>query len=150
MASTYANLAYHLIFSTKGRAPTIEAAIAAQLHAYMAGIIRSLRGVPLLVGGMPDHVHIRCRLMPDISISDMLRTIKANSAKWLNETKDRSGRFAWQTGYAAFTVSESRVASVLDYVKRQDGHHRVRTFQEEFREFLERNKVDYDERYLWD
>ena len=150
MPNTYTSLAYHIIFSTKGRAPFITSAIAPQLHAYLAGIIKNLHGVPIQIGGMPDHVHIVCRSKPGISISDMLRTIKASSSKWVNETMQTPHPFAWQTGYGAFTVSESRLDSVVSYVKNQAEHHRTRTFQEEFIEFLERNKVAYDERYLWE
>lgn len=150
MPNTYTSLAYHLIFSTKNRAPFITSEIAPRLHAYIAGIIKNLRGVPIQIGGMPDHVHIVCRSRPDVPIADVLRVIKANSSKWLNETMHIPNHFAWQTGYGAFTVSESRLEPVVRYVKSQTEHHRTKTFQEEFVEFLERNRVAYDERYLWE
>ena len=150
MANTYTNLVYHFIFSTKSRETTIAAELAQQLYPYIATIIRNLHGVPIEIGGRPDHIHIIYRLKPDVSIPDMLRTIKANSAKWVNETGKTKIHFAWQTGYGVFSVSGSRLDSIVKYVLNQAEHHRTRNFQAEFKEFLSANKIAFDERHLWE
>jgi len=98
---------------------------------------------------MTDHLHIVARFRPDRSVSEMVRLIKANSSKWVNETRGLAGRFQWQAGYGAFTVSESRIDQVRVYVRNQDEHHRTRSFQEEYLGFLERHGISYDERYVW-
>ncbi len=149
MAGTFTNLLYHLIFSTKHREPLIVPSIREELHRYIGGIIRGEGGTLIEIGGMPDHVHIIARFKADASPAEMLRDIKANSSKWANERSGGAGRFAWQAGYAAFSVSESRLAAVVEYVRNQEEHHRRKTFQEEFVEFLERHGIAYDERYLW-
>ena len=104
----------------------------------------------LEVGGMPDHVHLVARFRADLAVADMMRVIKANSSKWVNERASRAVDFAWQTGYGAFTVSGSQLPVVRRYVQRQEEHHRKRTFQEEFVAFLKKHGIEYDQRYLWD
>lgn len=102
----------------------------------------------LEIGGVEDHVHLLAKFKASVSVSDMLRLIKANSSKWANERMD--GEFAWQEGYAAFSVSESQVVPVRRYIRNQVQHHRRQSYQEEFVALLERHGVDYDPRYLWD
>jgi REP element-mobilizing transposase RayT len=150
MPSTYSNLLYHIIFSTKQREPLITSALRGELYLYVAGILRGQDGLPLEIGGMPDHLHLVIRIRPDVSVSDIVRLIKANSSKWANERPNAPGRFAWQRGYGAFTVSVSQLESVRQYVRNQEEHHRTRTFQEEFVEFLKRHGIEFDERYLWE
>ncbi len=150
MAGTYTNLLYHLVFSTKGRYPLITKELQSNLHAYLGGIIRGEGGVLLEIGGMPDHVHLLAKFKPTVSISDMLRCIKANSSGWVNEERKGSRKFGWQDGYAAFTVSESQVAVVRQYIQQQETHHRGLSYQDEFRALLERHGIEFDERYIWD
>ena len=150
MPSTYCNLLYHVIFSTKQREPLVTPAWREELYSYIAGILRGQDGQALEIGGTPDHVHVVMRIRPDVSVSDMVRLVKANSSKWANERPDGAGRFAWQRGYGAFTVSVSQLEAVRQYVRSQEEHHRHRTFQEEFVEFLKRHGIEFDERYLWD
>ena len=150
MASTLTNLLYHIVFSTKHREPLIATELRPELHKYIGGIIRGERGVLLEIGGMPDHLHIVTRFRADVSVAEMLRLIKCNSSKWANERPDKRFRFEWQTGYGAFTVSESQLGSVRNYVRGQEQHHRKMTFQEEFVAMLKKNGIEYDERYLWD
>jgi len=106
--------------------------------------------VLLEVGGMPDHIHLVVRLKSEPSVATMIKVIKSKSSKWLNEQPRRPGRFEWQRGYAAFTVSVSPLDKVRAYVRNQQQHHRRKTFQEELRAILDKHGIEYDERYLWD
>jgi REP element-mobilizing transposase RayT len=150
MPSTYSSLLYHVIFSTKQREPLITPAWREELYGYVAGILRGQDGLPLEIGGTPDHLHLVMRIRPDVSVSEIVRLVKANSSKWANERPDGVSRFAWQRGYGAFTVSVSQLGAVRQYVQTQEEHYRHRTFQEEFVEFLKRHEIEFDERYLWD
>jgi putative transposase len=150
MPSTYSSLLYHIIFSTKHREPLITPALREKLYLYVAGILRGQDGLALEIGGMPDHLHLVIRIKPDVSVSEIVRLVKANSSKWANERLTGMGRFAWQRGFGAFTVSSSQLDAVRQYVRTQEDHHRVRTFQEEFVDFLKRHGIEFDERYVWD
>jgi len=148
VSGTYTNLLNHIVFSTKERAPLIDASLRDELHKYVGGIIRGQRSEPIEIGGMPDHLHVVAKFHPEMSVSAMVRLIKSNSSKWVNE-RPKKGRFSWQTGYGAFSVSESQLPVVQSYVKNQESHHRKRTFQEEFQTLLDKHGINYEERYLW-
>ncbi|MFZ0292365.1 MAG: IS200/IS605 family transposase [Candidatus Sulfotelmatobacter sp.] len=148
MSHTAGNLILHLIFSTKDRQPLITAEIRGDLFAYLGGIIREMRGIALMVNGTADHVHMLIRIRPVQAASEIARIVKANSSRWVHEKWN--ARFAWQTGYGAFSVSESNVPAVSRYIATQEEHHKKRTFQQEYVAFLKRNKIPYDERYIWD
>ncbi len=150
MAGTYTKLFYHLVFSTKHRSGFITPAIEVELHKYIAGIVRGLEGSCVEINGMPDHVHLLAILPPKIAVSDALREIKANSSKWVHETKPDLAKFGWQDGYAAFTVSRSAVEPVREYIRDQKLHHRERDYKAELLGLLARHEVEYDERYIWD
>jgi REP element-mobilizing transposase RayT len=150
MPGTHTNLLYHLVFSTKKRLPMITDAIEAELYKYKGGIVRGEGGILLEIGGMPDHIHLLVKLKPTIAISDMLRLLKANSSKWVNEEKLKYRKFGWQDGYAAFTVSRSQADKVTKYIRNQKQHHRKKDFKTEFVELLERHEVEYEKRYLSD
>jgi REP element-mobilizing transposase RayT len=149
MPNTYTNLLFHIVYSTKYRKPLIQADWQDELYGYMGGIIRDEKGILLAAGGMPDHVHLLAKLPPTIAVSDMLRLIKTNSSKWAGERHDVR-YFEWQAGYAAFSVSESQVDRVRDYVRSQIAHHRTRRFKEEYLELLRRHKIEFDERYVFE
>jgi REP element-mobilizing transposase RayT len=150
MAGTYTKLYYHIVFSTKNRQRYITDAIEDELHKYICGIVRNIDGSGIEINGASDHIHILAIIPPKISISDALRTIKANSSGWLHETKPECARFAWQDGYAAFTVSASNVESVRAYIRDQKTHHCERDYKSELLALLNKHGVEYDERYLWD
>jgi len=150
MAHTYASLLYHCIFSTKDRVPVIVPKLAPELFAYMGGIVRSLDGIPMLINGVVDHVHMMIALPPTLSVADTMRLVKTNSSKWVHEGSSEYASFAWQTGYGAFSVSRSNVPAVEAYIAKQEEHHRTMTFQEEFVAFLKRHGISYDERYIWE
>jgi REP element-mobilizing transposase RayT len=148
MPDAFTNLIYHLVFSTKERVPLITDAIRERLYAYIGGVVRGQRGILLEIGGVPDHVHILARFRADVSIAEMVRVIKANSSKWMNERPDVSERFQWQEGYGAFSVSESRVPTVRAYLQNQREHHARVSLRDELMELLKRHGIPFDERYL--
>ena len=150
MPQSFGSLYHHLIFSTKNRLPLLDVEIQHRLYEYMGGILRAEKSVLIAAGGMPDHVHLLVSLSRELSIAETLRPVKASSSKWIHEAFPSHAQFAWQAGYAAFSVSFSILADVKDYIARQAEHHRVRSFQDEFREFLRRHELTWDERYVWD
>jgi REP element-mobilizing transposase RayT len=150
MPSTYTNLLYHIVFSTKERIPLINDNLKEELYKYIGGIIRSEGGVQLEIGGTSDHIHILAKFKPAISVSEMLNKIKANSSKWANDHKMELRKFGWQEGYAAFSVSESQAPAVAEYIRNQEEHHRKQTFREEFLALLKRHGIEFDPQYLWD
>jgi REP element-mobilizing transposase RayT len=150
MAHTFTNLLTHVIFSTKDRVPHIDAELKPDLFAYMGGIVREIDGKALGINGTADHVHLLIKLPPTIAISDAMRVLKTNSSRWVHEQWDSRSAFGWQTGYGAFSVSQSNVPAVLRYIANQEEHHRKVSFQEEFLAYLKKHGIEYDERYIWE
>jgi REP element-mobilizing transposase RayT len=148
MASTFTNLLFHIVFSTKDRTPSIHEGLRERLYEYMGGIIRGERGTLLEIGGVPDHLHLLAKLKSDISVAEMVRLVKSNSSKWVNESIDPTGRFEWQTGYGAFSVSESQAKKVQKYIQTQESHHAKVSFKDELITLLKKHGIEYDERYL--
>jgi putative transposase len=148
MSHTFGNILLHMIFSTQGRRPLIKSDFRSDLFGYLGGIIRELDGTALMINGTTDHVHMLVRIRPAQSSAQIARVVKANSSRWVHEKWSR--QFAWQTGYGVFSVSESNVGAVKKYIAEQEEHHQKHSFQEEFVAFLKKNKVAYDERYIWD
>jgi len=149
MSHSYTNLLYHIVFATKDRRPWVDAAVAERLHPYLGAGVRGEQGTALAINGTADHVHILARLRQDQALSEVVRAIKANSSKWVHGTFRSHRTFAWQTGYGAFSVSESQAARVAAYIRDQERHHRRRTFEEEFRDLLKRNGIPFDPDRLW-
>ncbi|MBA4066379.1 MAG: transposase [Isosphaera sp.] len=150
MPQSYTCLHYHLVFSTKGRLPTITPDVRPRLWEYLGGIVRGAGGVPIQVGGVDDHVHLLVTLRQVTALADFMRELKAGSSGWVHDTFPDAGGLWWQTGYGAFTVSHSGIGAVRDYIANQEEHHRERTFQDEFRAMLVKHGVEFDEEYLWD
>lgn len=150
MASTLTNLVYHFVFSTKARNDLISPELAAELYPYIGGVIRGEKGRLLKIGGTANHVHILAMFSPSVSVSEMLRRIKGNSSKWINERKRLRIPFSWQRGYGAFSVSESMLGRVSKYIEDQEDHHKKMTFKEEFLLLLKKHNIEYEERYIWD
>jgi len=148
MSHTHTNLLTHIIFSTKDRMPLIDSDVKPRLHAYIGGIVRELKGTALSVNGTTDHVHLLVGLLPTVAISDAVRVIKANSSRWMRE-QVRVEKFGWQSGYGAFSVSQSNAQAVLAYISHQQEHHRKISFKEEFIAFLKKHDIQYDEHFLW-
>jgi putative transposase len=149
MAQTLVRVLVHLIFSTKDRAPVIRPDIESELHAYLAGIANNLDSPCLAVNGTHDHVHMLLAQSKKLALAKLLEEVKKGSSKWIKTKGAAFQRFYWQDGYAAFSVSQSRVAAVEAYIAGQKEHHRKRTFQEELIQFLRKHGVEYDERYIW-
>jgi len=147
LSHTSGNLLLHLIFSTKDRRSLITPEIRNDLFAYLGGIIREMSGTALIINGTADHVHMLIRIRPVQAAAEIARVVKTNSSRWIHEKWNV--RFAWQTGYGAFSVSESNVPAVSRYITTQEEHHKKLTFQEEYLTFLKRNKIPYAERYIW-
>lgn len=140
----------HLVFSTKHREPTITDAVRPRLHAYMAGILEDLDSPAVTINSVADHVHILVNLDKDRALSKVAMEVKRGSSKWIKTQGAAFRRFRWQSGYGGFSIGQSAVDDVKTYIGRQARHHRKKTFQEEFRVFLRRYEIDYDERYVWD
>ncbi len=156
MSQSLSRVLIHLIFGTKKRERCLAyPALREQLDAYMVGILRNIDSPALQVKSVIDHVHILYVQSRTRSVSDVVGTVKRESSAWIKTwEQDRKDpflmKFAWQTGYAAFSVSESKVMEVKRYIQNQEEHHRRATFQDEYREFLTRHGVQFDEKYVWD
>jgi len=140
----------HLVFSTKNRLPLIHPAIEAELHSYLGGICQNLDCQPVIVGGYTDHIHILCLLSKKIALVKLLEELKSHSSKWIKSKSPEYVNFYWQDGYGAFSINPSEVEVVVAYIANQKEHHQHKTFQEEYRAFLNKYQVAYDERYVWD
>ncbi|MBI2805113.1 MAG: IS200/IS605 family transposase [Planctomycetes bacterium] len=150
MPQSLAAIYIHLIFSTKNRAPLIRPELEEELHMYHAGILRNLDSPLLCTGGTEDHVHVLFRLGRKIDVAKIVEKVKAGSSKWIKTKGAEYHDFYWQSGYGAFSIGQSGIGGVKKYIANQKEHHRTRTFQEEFREFLNRYEIAFDERYVWD
>lgn len=149
MAHTFTNLLTHVVFSTSGRAPYLVDEIRSDADAYVGGILRELKAIPIAIGGTSDHVHLLTRLPTELTIADCMRVVKTNSSKWIKERWPERRAFAWQAGYGAFSVSESNRLTVIRYIQNQAQHHQRISYQDEFLALLKRHDVEFDERYLW-
>jgi len=145
----FAHLLTHVIFSTQDREPFLTPGLGPDLLAYMGGIVRKLHGKVIESNARPDHYHGLLSLPPTLAVADALRVLKTNSSLWVHQERRRAA-FARQTGYGAFSVSQSNVPAVVKYIRNQDQHHRKISFQEEFISFLKRHGIAYDERYIWE
>ena len=150
MADTYTQLYIHIIFAIKARQSLIPKQHKEELHKYITGIINRKNQTVIQINSMPDHIHILVGITPDTAISDLVRDIKANSSKFINRKRWIVGRFEWQTGFAAFSYAHSQLAVVARYIKNQEKHHSRQTFREEYLAFLERFKVPYNPKYVFD
>ena len=150
MAQTLSQILLHLVSSTKNREPWICPAIRLKLHANLAGAVRALDAEGYRVGGVADHVHIACTLPRTMPASKLLEEIKKSSSMWIKQQTPTCSGFAWQSGYGAFSLGQSQLDALIAYIDAQEEHHRKRTFQEEYVEFLKRYGVKFDERFLWD
>ncbi|MBL9179653.1 MAG: IS200/IS605 family transposase [Verrucomicrobiaceae bacterium] len=150
MPQSLANLYIHLIFSTKDRFPHLTKEVRPELHAYMATVLANLNSPAVLINSVADHVHILFNMGRTVTLAQAVEDVKKSSSKWIKTQDESLAAFAWQAGYGGFSVSESNVPKVANYIRNQEEHHRVKTFQEEYREFLAKHKIQYDERYVWD
>ena len=151
MSQSLVQIYVHLVFSTKNRKPFLrDCEIRCQMHAYLAGTCKNLGSPTLIVGGVEDHMHILCRLGKTIDIAKLIREIKRESSKWAKTRNTSLANFHWQSGYGAFSISPSHIDGLKEYIADQEEHHKMESFQDEFRRLCEKYGLEIDERYVWD
>jgi putative transposase len=150
MPNTYSQIYIQIVFAVKGRQNLISKHNREELHKYITGIVQSREQKMLAIFAMPDHVHILVGMKPNLSISDLVRDIKAGSSKYINDNKWIQGKFNWQEGFGAFSYAKSQQDMVVKYILNQEEHHKTKSFKEEYLEFLEKFEIDYDEKYLFE
>ena len=150
MPGTFSKIYIQVIFAVKGRQNLISNSWKTELHKYIAGIIKGKNHKPIIVNGMPDHIHAFIGLKPVMSISDLVRDMKNNSSNFVNDHKLIKGKFGWQDSYGAFSYSHSHIDNVYNYILNQEKHHKKKTFKEEYLEFLKKFDVEYDEKYVFE
>lgn len=149
LANTYTQIYIQVVFAVKGRQSLIRKEWKDGLHKYMTGIIQNYGHKVLQINGVADHVHILMSMKPSQSISDLMKQVKQDSSKWINQSGYVRGRFSWQAGYGAFSYSPDAVPKVIQYIQNQEEHHSTKPFYEEYLKFLDEYEVDYNEQYLF-
>ena len=149
MANTYTQIHIQAVFAVQNRECIIGNQWRDELYKYITGIIRNHDHKLLAINGMPDHLHVLFGMRPTQTLSDLLQDIKGSSSKWINDKKFVRVKFSWQEGYGAFSYSKSQLPQVIQYIERQQEHHKKTTFIEEYKEFLDAFGVEYDERYIF-
>jgi len=150
MPQSLAQNTIHLVFSTKHREPLLDDAVRDSLHGYLTTVLKNLNCPVLRINSVADHMHILFALHRTIALSKAVEDIKKSSSKWLKTQSDALLTFSWQAGYGAFSVSHSNLPAVKRYIDGQAEHHQRMSFQDEFRQFLNKHQIDFDEQYLWD
>lgn len=150
MANTYTQINIHAVFSVKGRENIITRNFRDRLHEYITGIINNTNNYSLAVNGFKDHVHAFFELNPVNSVSNVLKDIKANSSKWINQNRFVLGRFSWQEGYGAFSYSRSQRDNVIKYIMEQERHHAGKTFRAEYLELLRKFEIPFEDNYVFE
>lgn len=150
MANTYSQIYIKVVFAVQGRQNLLQPEHKEELHKFIAGVVRNKNQKLIRINSVHDHVHILLSLKPDIALSDLVRDIKANSSRFMNKKGWVMGRFNWQEGFGAFSYSHSQLDQVINYINRQEEHHRQRTFKDEYFSLLEKFHVNFDPNYLFD
>jgi REP element-mobilizing transposase RayT len=150
MPQSLSSILIHLVFSTKHREPFITSNIESELYSYLATIFREFNSPAISINGTTNHVHVLFALSRTATIADLVEEVKKRSSKWIKTKGTEYRNFQWQTGYGAFSIGQSNVAALKKYIAGQKEHHRHRSFEEEYRNFLEKYGVAYDEKYVWD
>ena len=150
MANTYTQIYYHIIFAVRNRESLITESIKEELYKYISGIINNQKQKLLIINGMPDHIHILINCKPNINLSNLVKEIKEHSTKFINDKKIFIGKFYWQTGFSAFSISNRDIPAIINYIKNQENHHGKKSFKEEYLNLLKENEILYDEKYVFD
>ncbi|MHA3788417.1 IS200/IS605 family transposase [Flavobacterium hauense] len=150
MADTYSQIYIHIVFAVKGRNNLISKNWKDELYKYITGIITNEGQKLIAINGMPDHIHILIGLKPSVALSNIVRDIKANSSKFINERKWIAGKFEWQQGFGAFSCSHSQLTNVITYIQNQEEHHKTKTFREEYIEFLKLYNIDFKSEFIFE
>lgn len=149
MAHTYTSLLTHVIFSTKNRVPSLEADIREEVEKYICGVAKNLGITTIAINSVEDHAHMLIKVPAAMAVAEAVGKLKANSSRFIHDEWANRSRFDWQEGYGAFSVSRSGVDALVRYIEGQEEHHRKRTFQEEYLDFLTKYEITYDPRYIW-
>lgn len=149
MSQSLSKLYVHLIFHIKNSICTIRLEDENELYAYIGGVIKLSKSIPIRINGTADHLHVLCIMSKNISLANLLEEIKGNSSRWIKTRSTYYQNFSWQGGYAGYSVSQSKVEVVDRYVANQKDHHKHQTFKEEYIQFLKENGIEYNEEYLW-
>lgn len=150
MANTYTQLYIQIVFAVKGRQNLVSTIWKDELYKYITGIVTNEGQKLIAINGMPDHIHILIGLKPDKSLSDLVRAIKANSSRFINEKRWINGKFEWQTGFGAFSYSHSQLTNGINYIQKHEEHHKKKTFKEEYVDFLKAFNVDFKNEFIFD
>ncbi len=151
MPQSLANVLIHTVFSTKGREPYLaDKVFRDDAHAYLGGVIKTLKCYPIKIGGTADHIHLLTTLARTITIADFIKEVKRASTYWIQNKDQGPTGFHWQAGYASFSVGQSEVHAIVRYIDGQEAHHQEVSFQDEYRRLLREHKIEFDEKYVWD
>lgn len=149
MADTYTQIYIQIVFAVKGRDNLISYKWKDELYKYITGVIINEGQKLLAINGMPDHVHILIGLKPTAALSNIVRDIKANSSRFINDKKWIAGKFEWQQGFGAFSYSHSQLTNVINYIQNQEEHHKTRTFRQEYIEFLNLYNIEFKNEFIF-
>ncbi len=150
MANTFTQIYIHIVFAVQGRHNLISKSWKDELYKYITGVVKSKKQKLIIINGMPGHIHLLIGLKPDMAISNLVRDIKANSSRFINEKRFVSGKFNWQEGFGGFSYSHSQLPVLIKYIENQEQHHRKKTFKEEYIELLKKFEVEHNEKYLFE
>lgn len=150
MAGSYSQIYLQYVFAVKGRQNLLQKPWREEVFKYISGIIKGKNQKPIIVNGVSDHVHVFVGLKPAMPIPDLIRDIKNNSSNFINENRWVKGKFSWQEGYGVFSYSHSQIDNVYRYIANQEAHHEIKTFKDEYVDFLVKSGIDYDEKYLFE
>lgn len=148
MSQSLSKMYIHIVFHTKNNQDLIKPNVESELYAYLGGILKDNKSVPIAINGIEDHVHILCIMSKNITLADLLEELKRNSSRWIKTKGENYKEFAWQGGYGGFSVSQSKVDVVKRYIENQKEHHKTETFKEEYIRFLKEYGVEYNEDYF--
>ncbi len=150
MANTYSQIYLQVVFAVKGRKNLIQSEWKDELYKYICGVVNGKKEKVYAIGGVSDHIHILISIKPNILLSDLVRDIKCNSSKWINERQYVIGKFQWQEGFGAFSYTHWHLDTIINYINNQEEHHKKKSFRDEYLEFLEKFYIEYDEKYLFE
>jgi putative transposase len=148
MADTYSQIFYHVVFGVRFRESLIFPGIKARVYKYITGIIQKQGQKLFIINGMPDHIHLLLNCTPNVNLSNLVKEIKEHSSKFINDQNMLAGKFYWQKGFGAFSVSKKDIGAVLNYIKEQESHHKTINFRDEYRQFLLANEIEFNEKYF--
>tara|TARA_R110002049_G_scaffold68135_1_gene176764 strand:+ start:1210 stop:1668 length:459 start_codon:yes stop_codon:yes gene_type:complete len=149
MANTYTQLYFHVVFAVKGRKNAISKIWKDDLYKSISGLVANKNQKLMIINGVQNHIHILLGTQPNCMLSELVRDIKANSSKWINEKKLVERKFEWQSGFGGFTIGQSQLPQIIDYIKKQEEHHQSKSFKDEYMEFLKAYKIDFNPEYIF-